>query len=224
MVQDAAEIEAWVKARGITHLVHFTRTDNLPSIFVNGLLPKSSPSVTTVNNHRDGFDDCVCLSLTHPSRMFMTMRYQYPDDDWCVLVLSPRLLWEQKCLFYPINAVSKVLREQSVRDFEGVEAFRRMFAEEVINPKREIERRDANLLPNMTTNEQAEIHAVGGVDIGYVYFVFFETKMDVSKIVSLAWPKHIERFKGNNFWQSRRYLLSYRQRRDYVTWLKDRFS
>jgi hypothetical protein len=224
MVKDAAEIEAWVKERGITHLVHFTRVENLPSIFANGLVPKSNPAVKLINNQSDGFDDRVCLSLIHPSRMFMAMRYQHEDEDWCVLVISPRLLWEQKCLFYPINAVSRILRDQPEDYFEGFDALNRMFDIEVLNPKEVLETRPKNLLNSMPTNEQAEVHAIGGVGLNYIYQAFFETKTDISKIESLQWPLHIQRFKGENFWQSRGYLLSYSQKQDYLKWLKDRFS
>ena len=224
MVLEATEIEAVVQVRGITHLVHFTRVENLPQIFGRGLLPNSFNVKREINNRHDRNNDEICLSITHPSKMFYKMRENDDSVAWCVLVLHPRVLWRHDCRFYPINAVSKILRDMGSDKFRGVGALQAMFAEEIENHERKIEERGSHLLANMPTNEQAEVRVVGPIHPDFIYQVYFNVEFDIKLFQSVAEPPHVAKFRGNGFWHQRDYLLTYSGREKYLKWLKDRFS
>ncbi len=211
--QDA--IEKIARARNITHLVHFTRVENLNSIFEFGLLPKSdSRPKRVINNDKDKYDDCVCFSIIHPSNMFGFLRHRaikaetLAHEDWCVIVLKPDVLWQNACRFFPINAVSKILRSRPPADFVGAPALEAMFAEKVINHKEETETRAPALLPSLTTNSQAEVHVISKIDMANLEKVHFHPNVNTEDILSnISFPNHVERIKSSLFFSTRDYWL-----------------
>lgn len=174
--QNVQEIRAEVERRGIPHLVHFTRCENLPSILRHGLLSVSdcrALGIVTVRNDMvrlDGKPDGTSLSVTFPNyRMFYKYRQIEPATDWVVLILSARILWEKKCGFFKYNAADARMRmlphEQSVTP----QALQEMFE----NPDAKREQWLRSYDPN---DPQAEIMVYEAIESNLIDAVAFETK------------------------------------------------
>lgn len=73
MPQRIQQIQSIVAQRGIEHLVHFTRVDNLASIMQNGIIPIANTAQNQINPvindpyRWDGHTNASCLSITRPN-------------------------------------------------------------------------------------------------------------------------------------------------------------
>ena len=217
------EIQQLVEKRGIRRLLHFTRVENLASIFEKGLVPQNDISVTRkLNNTVDGNKDCVCLSISHPSKMFFPMRKDDPpDSNWCVIVLKPEVMWERTCRFTAINAVSNILKNQKDETFYGADALENMFDETVTNPKGEIENRADYLRDNMVTNPQAEIRVHGEIEPDYFTAVHFHKDFDAENLANFSWPQHIQRMRSKWFFNNLNHVMMSSMKEPYLQWLND---
>ncbi len=217
------EIQQLVEKRGIRRLLHFTRVENLASIFEKNILPQQDlPPDHKVNNSKDGNKDCVCLSISHPSKMFFPMRKKDPpDSNWCVIILKPEVMWERTCRFTPINAVSNILKAQNEQAFYGADALENMFAETVANPKEEVENRAGYLQDNMVTNPQAEIRVHGAIESDYFTAVHFHKDFEDKNLANFSWPQHIKIMKNEWFSNTLKYVMTGRMKGDYLKWLND---
>jgi chemotaxis protein histidine kinase CheA len=149
-------IEAFVRARKIKSLVHFTRVDKLQYILREGLLNHRrlrELQRSVLDQYRyDGKTDHVCVSVEFPNYQ---MFYRYAQDDaadWCVLTISPSILWRQECLFYPYNAASSELARRPASDFRGLRPLLDLFAE-VVQSKG----RHPRIPDSFPTSPQAEV-------------------------------------------------------------------
>ena len=219
-----AAIKRVAEERGISRLVHFTRVENLPSIFAKGLVPQSDTSIPRkLNNTVDGNKDFVCLSISHVSEMFFPMRDKDPPNkNWCVIVLNSALMWEKSCQFTPINAVSKILRGRNEAEFYGAQALEGMFAETVTNPKGEEENRPDGLQENMVTNPQAEVRVLGVVEARYVTEVHFHPDRAKEEILAEFDKTRLDgvKFRRNRWFFYKRESVI-KERKDYLRWLND---
>jgi len=157
-----AEIEAVIKRRSIRRLVHFTRMENLPSIFEHGLLPrdrakKLSPCPLFTDSRRlDGRESALCLSITDPNyRMLCRQHDKSPTEmrKWVVLSVLPDVLATHRCAFFQQNAASTEYREVLSVYFEAPQKLEVMFAENVDG----VARSGLGLQANQTTDPQAEV-------------------------------------------------------------------
>ncbi len=134
---DRAIIKAKSEARGVPHLIHFTRVENLPSIMKRGLWPVSRlVDNEEIEFHRndyqrwDRYPDANCLSIAHPnSRMFCKYRLSVPEQkqDWAVLVLDKSVLWTTDAAFCRHNAADNRMRKTPLDQLKRGEAFDAMF-------------------------------------------------------------------------------------------------
>lgn len=220
---DAHKIKDIVETRTIKHLIHFTRIDNLQSIFTNGLHPRASDKNNAeINSKNDGNDNGVCLSISHSSSMFYRVR-DGASTDWCVIILAPDILWECECRFYPINAVSNILKSVSDKKFIGARALETMFKNSITNSEGQQERRNSHLLSYMPTNPQAEIRVLEPIKPSYFKGIHVENIDDGDKIRDMDnLPNHISIDKQKYFFGSRNYYMTQaRNREEYIKWLKD---
>lgn len=104
-------IQDFCRKLQIPYLIHFTRTENINSIFRHGLYPVSSfaelDSTPIINDELrlDGHLDGISLSVAFPnSQMFYKCRMENPEVNWSVLILFPSILWEKDCAFCRHNA------------------------------------------------------------------------------------------------------------------------
>lgn len=175
------EIRALAEERGVPHLVHFTRCDNLASILRHGLLSiagTDAQGVMSVRNDRmrlDGQLDGISTSIAFPNfRMFYKYRQIDPMADWAILILSPSILWEKECGFYRNNAADSRMRSQPRADMITGLAFQRMF--EGLDAPREtwLRRYDPS-------DTQAEVMVYEMIEPRFIEAVAFETRSDAEK-------------------------------------------
>lgn len=171
-------IEAIIAERKIERLVHFTRLDHLPSILANGLIPRIvvkevAPDVAINDVYRfDGRKWWNCLSITFPnSRMFYRYQQDNPEIEWCVLLISPRILTEKTILFCKHNAADKRISKAADHTLSSVDAFEGMFCElDGVDSRADQQLKDAD-----PTDLQAEVLVRGVIETEYFDGVVFRT-------------------------------------------------
>lgn len=146
----------------IPFLTHFTRVENLASIFANGLYPRTRfgelPSVPTINDtlRLDDHLDGISVSIAFPNnRMFYRLRQENPDQDWAILLLAPSILWTKKCGFCAHNAADARIRSTPFDELCTLESLKGMF---------EGEDRATFLQPFDPTDEQAEVLVMDAIE------------------------------------------------------------
>jgi hypothetical protein len=95
-----------IKERGIQHLTHFTKLQNLDSILKGGIIPRQELERRSLEfafsdqSRVDGETDASCFSITFPNyKMFYNLRMRDLKQKWVVVGCSPRILWEKDCAF-----------------------------------------------------------------------------------------------------------------------------
>ncbi|WP_085992160.1 DarT ssDNA thymidine ADP-ribosyltransferase family protein [Oceanobacillus senegalensis] len=175
VVQERA-IESFVKDRDITTLVHFTRIENLSSIFSNGLLPIDSLSqrrLNYINNDEYRLDNCLdanCVSIQFPNyQMFYKYRDKNQDIDWVVLGIKKKILWEKDCAFCVENAASGKVVSMPLDQRKGVDALKRLYYEYPGKPTRN----ELNLKSSIPTHPQAEVLVFDKIEPELIWGVAF---------------------------------------------------
>ncbi len=174
-VRDAEQIKEILVARGITRLYHFTRLINLESIVENGLLTREQireqelKSAFSDNRRWDDHPNATCCcSIEFPNyKMFYVVRRNHGAYEWVVIEISPDILLEKDCTFYPMNAAKSEFRNKDVNDFKGVEAFNAMFQE---RPR--WTRAIAKIPESYTTNPQAEVLVFDQIEPKYILGIY----------------------------------------------------
>ena len=125
--------------RGVTRLVHFTRTESLAEIVEvqeirsTWRLRRQKPTAVTNDPKRlDGHHDHVCCSVQYPN-LYVLDRYnqEQPARKWVVLFLHRILLALPTTRFSPVNAAAG--RGTFVQD--GSDGFRSLFDQHVTVPR-----------------------------------------------------------------------------------------
>ncbi|ABQ25481.1 hypothetical protein Gura_1280 [Geotalea uraniireducens Rf4] len=95
-------MRATVEGRGIAHLIHFTRFENLNSILQHGIRPRQvldaggEEYIFNDELRLDGCLDAVSLSISFPNyKMFYPYRCQDYSINWAVLRLKSSILWDR---------------------------------------------------------------------------------------------------------------------------------
>jgi hypothetical protein len=173
-------IKKHVEQINIPYLVHFTNLLNLKSILRHGILPKDdfnniSTNIITNDQHRwDNCTDAVSLSISFPnSLMFYKYRQQNFFDKWVVLLIKPKLLWEQDCAFCAHNAADKRMRHLPINKRKGISAFKKLFFE-IDGCESRLENK---LESHLTTDVQAEVLLFGRVAISDIIEVAFDDEI-----------------------------------------------
>ena len=172
----STEIRAQVSQLGIPHLVHFTRCENLSSIFQYGLHSVAScraKGIHAIRNDKirlDGKLDGISLSMTFPNyRMFYKYRQMDVSTDWAVLILSSRILWEKECGFFKYNAADSRMRGPTGAQTMTAQALRDMY-EGLDKP------REHWLRPYDPSDPQAEVMVYEHIEPTFIETVAFETE------------------------------------------------
>lgn len=156
---DAAAIREFVRERGVSRLVHFTRAENVERIREQGLLPRTAlelgePRPRFPDSYRlDGHKDAVCLSIGFPNyKMFY--KYRRESEGWVVFEIEPSVLWTHPCAFFPKNAATNECTSRPLSDFVCVSALRAMFDGN----------RPSDLRADYPTDPQAEVLVFGTIE------------------------------------------------------------
>lgn len=158
-----------LERRGIKYLLHFTRVENLESIFSHGFLPVSSQKLRGISavrsdvNRFDGVLDGTSFSVMFPNyKMFYQLRTDNPLSDYAVLAVDANVLCDFEALFYPSNAAA-TFGGGSVDDFE------KMFSDY----PGFISRHELGIRDCYTTDPQSEIIIKGDIPAEYIKGVYF---------------------------------------------------
>lgn len=168
-----SKISDFIQERNITSLYHFTKADNLHGILRNGLLSRRTldkNDITYSYNDEvrlEGKLNANCVSISFPNyRMFYKYRNQSIGNEWCVIELNPRILYEKECLFCIENAASNSETMRSDEDKKGIEGLKELYYNED-------NRRQFNLSSDLTTNPQAEVLVLDDIGVEYIENIYF---------------------------------------------------
>lgn len=111
-----ADILAYLNTRGVSRLVHFTQSRNLPSILADGELRdvasmRSDPFRTFAASddvRADGHPDKLSFSIEYPNAYYLRDARQrtHGFPDWIALLLQPHIAAKAGALFSPYNAAN----------------------------------------------------------------------------------------------------------------------
>lgn len=172
------EIGAYLnKVRNVFYFVHFTQTRNLEGILQHGLCGRDFLDewgleyFPTDSQRLDSKENSISLSISFPNyKMFYMKRNQMePDEDWVILGIPVTRIADGNCYYCSHNAASNVVRSQEPTELQGVEAVKKLFAEEYNGVKRA----DLRIPEFQTTNPQAEVLCFDRIfptDIRKIYF------------------------------------------------------
>lgn len=171
------EIKAFAQELEIPYLVHFTHISNLKSIMENGLLSREKvddldeDAVTNDDQRYDGRAHTISLSIAHPNyRMFY--KYRGNDEDWCVIGLKRKTLWEQDCLFFKNNAADARMSGKGDNELSTVAAFKSMYDE-----MEDLDTREEQCLkPYDPTDRQAEVLVPEEIPVEYIIGVYVSSR------------------------------------------------
>lgn len=168
---DRSKIKEYIESRGVRSLLHFTNVKNIPSIMENGLLGMKdlgNKNISVLNNdlyRYDEIDNSICTSISFVNyKMFYKLRCENSDEDWAVIKISPSVLWEKPCIFCPDNAANADVSSIPPLMRMDLPYLESMFCDEYGF----INRRELNIPDYYTTNPQAEVMVLNGIDVDYI--------------------------------------------------------
>lgn len=193
-----------LKKRNIEKIVHFTKVENLESIFENGILSVNRLNDSSIAySPSDPFrlDDklnMISTSISFPNyKMFYSKRMENTDIDWAVITIDPNLIIHKlDSEFYKTNAAS------GIYSFDYSPTSNNFLLDMFYD-----EGRDPNIPKSYPTDPQAEI--LINNKIPNTYFNSVETRKNISKVKSLTRTAGID-YNPNS------HLFSYRS--DYKRW------
>lgn len=188
-------IHSVIQNRNIRWLCHFTPRQNLENIKLFGLKPKHllafNEAITTDSVRCDRHRDAICLSISKPNKWMFQMK-QNQGMDLCLILISPRVLYEKNCVFYPHNAATASYRDISDNELKGGQALERMF-DNSVHFQRSGKApsniyRNLGLLNCETTSDQAEVQCLDIIEPEYINHIFDESipleYKDIESVIS----------------------------------------
>lgn len=198
MKPDHLEFKKEIEGRGIEHLVHFTPTINLLSIFEQGkllsraLLEKFDISQTDIFDYVEftdniRFDDksYINLSIQHPNS-FLLRRFQEKTQNeihinWCVLKIDKKYIYSKGTLFSVTNAANNY-NKRNIGVTGDLEKFKMMFSPSLdihtSYGSRTIQRH--SLKSKYPTDEQAEVLVKDDISVSDILQVCFKDNIDLA--------------------------------------------
>lgn len=172
-------MENAVKQRRIEYLWHFTKLENVDSIFQNGIVPRATLEANQANvayndfYRHDGFKNANCLSIGHPNyKMFYSLRRQDPSVEWVVFGVKAEILWTKDCAFCISNAANALVTAVPIGQRKGVQAFESMFLPIAGKPTRQ----ELQLPDDCPTDPQAEVLVFDTISPSDIVGVIVPTK------------------------------------------------
>ena len=192
------EFQKEIEERGIEHLIHFTPTINLLSIFEQGkllsrtLLEQFDIDQTDIFDYIEFTDDIrfddksfINLSIQHPnSFLFNRFRQKTANEHhiyWCVLKIDKKYIYQSDTLFSVTNAANSH-NKRNVGVTGDIAKFRMLFANalQVVTSynSRTVSRN--NLNAKYPTDEQAEVLVKNEIAISDILQVCFKDEKDLA--------------------------------------------
>lgn len=198
MKQDSIEFQKEIASRGIEHLIHFTPTINLLSIFEQGkllsraLIERFDIDQTDIFDYIEFTDDIrfddksyINLSIQHPnSFLFNRFRQKTADEShiyWCVLKIDKKYIYNADTLFSVTNAANSY-NKRNVGVTGDINKFRMMFEDSLrivtSYSARTITRN--GLKDKYPTDEQAEVLVKNEISVSDILQVCFKNDNDLA--------------------------------------------
>jgi len=195
--QNYIEFQKEIESRGIEHLIHFTPTINLLSIFEQdkllsrALLEQFDIEQTDIFDYIEftdeiRFDDksYINLSIQHPnSFLFNLFRQKTANENhiyWCVLKIDKKYIYQADTLFSVTNAANSH-NKRNVGVTGDINKFRMMFANSLpivtSYGSRTITRKVKDKYP---TDEQAEVLVKNEIPMSDILQVCFKDEKDLA--------------------------------------------
>jgi len=164
-------IECFVKDRGIKYLCHFTPRSNLGKIKSEGLKLRDASQMTVTDTSRYDMSKNICLTISEPNS-WMFKKKQEQGFDLVLLILSPSVLYDKECLFFPYNAATKSFRGLDKSYLSSREALGHIFSDKITFKKSQEEERtihrNIHAASFMPTSNQAEVQVTESIDPSYI--------------------------------------------------------
>ena len=182
-------MQQYLQERGVEYVVHFTRAENLPSIFALGLLGRTDTEIrqagATFNDHYryDYLPNAICCSISFPNyRMFYRLRQENAQVDWAVIRLTPEILWTKGCIFCQDNAANSAVAHMTLDERRGLPALQRMFIENdgLHNRAR------LGIPTSYCTKPQAEVLVLNPIEPHWIIDVMVDEKHRIRDIGNLT--------------------------------------
>lgn len=198
MKQDNIEFQKEIASRGIEHLIHFTPTINLLSIFEQGkllsraLLERFDIDQTDIFDYVEFTDDIrfddksyINLSIQHPnSFLFSRFRQKTADEShvyWCVLKIDKKYIYNADTLFSVTNAANSY-NKRNVGVTGDINKFRMMFANSlpIVTSYNSKTITRNGLKDKYPTDEQAEVLVKNEIPVSDILQVCFKDDNDLA--------------------------------------------
>jgi hypothetical protein len=192
------EFKKEISDRGIEHLIHFTPTINLLSIFEQGkllsraLLEKFDVDQTDIFDYIEFTDDIrfddksfINLSVQHPnSFLFNRFREKTKNDvhiNWCILKIDKKYIYQTDTLFSVTNAANSH-NKRNVRVTGDIDKFQMMFANslQIVTSYNTKTISRNGLKTKYPTDEQAEVLVKNEISISDILQVCFKDEKDLA--------------------------------------------
>jgi len=188
---ESVDFKRDIAKRSIEKLVHFSKVENIVGVILcggiisrevrNKLVGEDSKchffAVRDVERLDEQLEGISC-SIEHPNQYFFERKRSQPNSLWCVLTLSPDLIYCKETLFYHYNAASNIAR--SLRG-EQLKHFNTIFNEQVEDSYGRMLRRDPPKKMCYPTSFQAEILVKNFIPWEKILGINFESKEALSK-------------------------------------------
>ena len=102
--------------------------------------------------------------------MFYKYRKTKPDENWVVLILDPKILWEKDCAFCWHNAADSRVSKIPIEERKSFSSIKRIFSDLSDVPTR-LEQKLQTCYP---TDVQAEVLVFERIDVNYIKEVAFD--------------------------------------------------
>jgi hypothetical protein len=207
-----SEFQKEIAERGIQHLIHFTPSINLLSIFEQGkilsraLLEKFDISQTDIFDYVEFTDNIryddksyINLSVQHPND-FLFNRFRQKTAEhlhitWCVLKIDTKYIYEKDTLFSVTNAANSY-NKKNIGVTGDIAKFKMLFAPSVTvvtsYGSRSIPR--GTLKNNFPTDQQAEVLVKNQIPLSDVLQICFNNNSDLA-----AARAALSEYETNNF-------------------------
>lgn len=187
-LQKKIAMRFFIRKKGIGCLWHFTKLENLDGILNIGIQPRATleknGSIFVFNDDRriNGQKEASCLSIQFPNyKMFYGLRCDDPKAKWVVFKLSPDILWKKDCAFCVENAASNNVTSIELIERKGLDAFKKLFADETLRKK-------TGIVESYPTNPQAEVLVFEEIDTSFIIEVYTQSAKTRNKL-DLKYPK-----------------------------------
>ena len=171
------EYERFLSERNAKYLVHFTRADNLESIFEHGIVPRALHSQLNIQacytdlDRIDNRFDASCFSFMHPNYKMFYVARERTHLDYVVLYLDSAACCNFESAFYITNAAHCERNCYFAGNHKNFESLRDMFADFDDG----MTRKDYGIKDYFPTDPQAEVLIFDTIPPEYIKGVFFES-------------------------------------------------